>query len=90
MMSFKKAVLPVLTALSISLASVSAFAGWGAIACDSAGSGACGAAAGYWSYDSAYNAAINACLAGGYSACTVVTWEHDSCCYTDNGASACY
>jgi hypothetical protein len=66
----------------------SAFAVWGAIACDINGSGACGAAAGWPNRTLASWHAINACHAGGYY-CVLHNWEHNMCTYGPNGSRAC-
>jgi hypothetical protein len=74
--------------LALSLCSIPAIAGWGAVACDNKGSGACGASSGYDTWDQAYIAAINACQSSGYT-CYIAAWEHNSCCYGYNGSYAC-
>jgi hypothetical protein len=74
--------------LGAALVPNSAFAGWGAIACDVDGSGACGTSAGYPTLISAEWRAIAACRAAGYD-CYVWGWEHDMCKYGPNGSWAC-
>ena len=70
------------------LAPGAAFAGWGSIACDVNGSGACGASAGWQTPGLANWSAINACRAGGYN-CYIADWEHNMCVYGPNGSHSC-
>lgn len=67
----------------------SAFAeGWGAIACDVRGSGACGASSGWADQATAEDQALAACERGGYT-CYLYRWEHNECIYGFNGSYAC-
>jgi Domain of unknown function (DUF4189) len=70
------------------LAPTAAFAGWGAIACDLNGSGACGTSSGYNSLVGAQLRAMRECQAGGY-ACYFYRWEHNMCINGPNGSYAC-
>ncbi len=77
------------TALALTaLASSASFAGWGAIACDVNGSGACGASSGYPVRGAAEFRAMMACRAGGY-ACYIHSWEQNRCISGPNGSYAC-
>ena len=73
-----------LAALAPSVAS----AGFGAIACDMYGSGACGASSGFSSLGAAQVRALMACRAGGY-ACYLYRWEQNMCIRGPNGSYAC-
>jgi hypothetical protein len=70
------------------LAPTSAFADWGAIACDVNGSGACGASSGYGTLVAAQLRAMNECRAGGY-VCYFYRWDHNMCINGPNGSYAC-
>jgi hypothetical protein len=64
------------------------FAGWGAIACDVRGTGACGVSYG-WATQALGNAkAIQYCQAGGYQ-CYLYNWEHNMCIHGLNGSYTC-
>lgn len=63
--------------LVLSIASTpSAFAGWGAIACNNA-TNACSASWGWADYGQAVNYALSLCGAN----CRMVKWEHNECVY---------
>jgi hypothetical protein len=70
------------------LAPNAAFAGWGAIACDVKGSGACGSSYGWATQGAAEARAMVACRAGGYI-CYIYRWEHNTCINGLNGSYAC-
>jgi len=63
-------------------------AGWGAIACDVRGSGACGVSYGWSNPGSANWRAIAECRAGGYD-CYIYNWEHNMCIHGPNGSWTC-
>ena len=65
-----------------------ALAGWGAIACDAQGSGACGVSYGWGNPGAADSQAIAACRAGGYN-CYIYNWEHNMCIHGPNGSWTC-
>jgi hypothetical protein len=64
------------------------FAGWGAIACDVRGSGACGVSNGWANRAIAESRAIAYCQAGGYR-CYIYRWEVNQCIYGPNGSYTC-
>ena len=72
----------------VALAPTASLAGWGAIACDVNGSGACGASAGYSGLGAAEVSAMLACRRGGY-ACYIYRWEQNRCIIGPNGSHAC-
>ncbi len=62
--------------------------GYGAIACDNNGSGACTAVSDYSNLNDAETAAINLCQRSGDS-CYIYNWEYWTCIYGPNGSYAC-
>jgi len=83
----KPALLPIL-ALGAALIPHASLAGWGAIACDVRGSGACGVSYGWANPGGANWRAIAACRAGGYD-CYLYNWEHNMCIRGPNGSWTC-
>lgn len=83
-----KAKLAGLLMLGAALLPNSAFAGWGAIACDGDGSGACSVSYGWPDLFSAEQYATLLCNRAGY-ACYIWGWEHNMCKYGPNGSYAC-
>ena len=75
-------------ALAAALNSGAALAGWGAIACDVNGSGACGVSYGWANPALANWRAMIACRAGGYN-CYIFNWEHNMCINGPNGSWTC-
>jgi hypothetical protein len=80
--------LAALCLLAAVLAPGSAFAGWGAIACDMRGSGACSTSSGMPTHYGAERVAMGRCMARGYD-CYPWGWEHNMCKYGPNGSYAC-
>jgi hypothetical protein len=74
--------------LGVVLSPGTSLAGWGAIACDVNGSGACGVSYGWPGLRSAESSAIAYCQAGGYR-CYIYNWEHNTCIYGPNGSYTC-
>jgi hypothetical protein len=83
-----KRALVTLLVLGGTLVPTGAFAGWGAIACDVKGSGACGVSYGWGSLAKAEGEAILYCQAGGYT-CYIYNWEHNECIYGPSGSYTC-
>ena len=83
-----RTVFGVLLAVGTFMAPTVSFAGWGAIACDSRGSGACSVAYGQRNQGSAEAIAMRLCSNRGYR-CYINRWERNSCVYGPNGSWAC-
>ncbi|MGB6537571.1 MAG: DUF4189 domain-containing protein [Xanthobacteraceae bacterium] len=77
-----------LLVLGGTLAPTGAFAGWGAIACDVRGTGACGVSYGWANLAVAEAQAIAYCRRGGYN-CSIYRWEHNECIHGPNGSYTC-
>ena len=75
-------------AFCLFMAPATSFAGWGAIACGSNGSGGCSSSWGWASRGEAESYAMKLCSAKRYE-CTVARWEHDTCTYGPHGSWAC-
>ena len=83
-----KVIVAAVVTVAATLLSNPSFAGWGAIACDVKGSGACGVSYGWPNLRSAESYAIKECNKGGYR-CYIYRWEHNLCIRGPNGSYTC-